>query len=228
MMPLQLLSSMATREILAALAADFEHATGQSVVVESAGGVDVANRVQAGEVVDVVVLAAAAIERLLAAGRLLRGSRIDLVKSGVAIAVRAGAQRPDIGSEAAVRQAVAAARSLSYSTGPSGEYLERLFERWGLLAELRPRIVVPPPGVAVGSLVAQGQAELGFQQLSELMNVAGVDVLGPLPSAIQTITTFAGGVGAASTRQDAARRLLAHLAAPAGAAVKRRFGMEPA
>jgi molybdate transport system substrate-binding protein len=226
--PLKMLSSMATREILAALAADFERATGQAVRAEAAGGVDVANRVQAGEAVDVVVLAANAIDKLIAAGRLLAGSRVDLVKSGVAIAVRAGAPRPDIADAAAVKRAVAAARSLSYSTGPSGVYLEQLFERWGLLAGLRPRIVVPPPGIPVGTLVAQGKAELGFQQWSELMNVAGIEVLGPLPPAIQTITTFSGGIGAASTQADAARRLLAHMAAPATVELKRRFGMDPA
>ena len=226
--PLKLLSSMATREVLAALAADFERATGRAVHAEAAGGVDIANRVQAGESVDVVVLAANAIDTLIAAGRLLAGSRVDLVRSGVAIAVRAGAPRPDIASETAVKDAVAAARSLSYSTGPSGVYLEQLFERWGLLAAIRPRIVVPPPGVPVGTLVAQGKAELGFQQWSELMNVAGIDVLGPLPPAIQTITTFSGGVGAQSTHVEAARHLLAHMAAPAAADLKRRFGMEPA
>lgn len=226
--PLKLLSSMATREVLAALAADFERLTGQPVHAEAAGGVDIANRVQAGEPVDVVVLAANAIDKLIAAGRLLAGSRVDLVRSGVAIAVRAGAPRPDIASETAVKDAVAAARSLSYSTGPSGVYLEQLFERWGLLAAIRPRIVVPPPGVPVGALVAQGKAELGFQQWSELMNVAGIDVLGPLPPAIQTITTFSGCVGAQSTHVEAARHLLAHMAAPAAADLKRRFGMEPA
>ena len=219
---------MATREILAALAADFERATGLAVRAEAAGGVDVANRVQAGETVDVVVLAANAIDKLVGAGRLLAGSRVDLVKSGVAVAVRAGAPRLDISDEAAVKRAVAAARTLSYSTGPSGVYLEQLFERWGLLAELRARIVVPPPGVPVGKLVAEGRADLGFQQWSELMNVAGIEVLGPLPPAIQTITTFSGGVGAQSVQADAARRLLAHMAAPATAELKHRFGMEPA
>jgi molybdate transport system substrate-binding protein len=107
-------------------------------------------------------------------------------------------------------------------------YLEHLFERWGVLAELRGRIVVPPPGVAVGSLVADGRAELGFQQLSELLPLAGITVLGPLPDAIQSITTFSGGVSAASGNAAAARALLEFMASPAVAAVKRRFGMEPA
>ena len=226
--PLRLISSMATRELLAELSAAYERASGQGVITAAAGGVDVARRVQAGEAADVVVLASTAIDRLIAAGALLGGSRVDLVKSGVAIAVRTGAPRPDVGSETAVRRAVTAAKSLSYSTGPSGVHLEQLFERWGIMADVRGRIVVPPPGVPVGQLVATGQAEIGFQQLSELMNLAGVDVVGPLPPAIQTLTIFSGGIGARCQSVDAARRLLDYLAAPATAAVKRRHGMEPA
>jgi molybdate transport system substrate-binding protein len=226
--PLRLISSMATRELLAELSAVYAQASGQHVVTEAAGGVEVARRVQAGEPADVVVLASDAIDRLIAAGALLGGSRVDLVKSGIAIAVRTGAPRPEVGSADAVRRAVAAAKSLSYSTGPSGTYLEQLFERWGILAAIRARIVVPPPGVPVGRLVAAGQAELGFQQLSELMNLAGVDVVGPLPPAIQTLTIFSGGIGARCQDAAAARRLLGYLASPATAAAKHRHGMEPA
>jgi molybdate transport system substrate-binding protein len=124
---------MATREILAELATQYSQAHSQPISTEAAGGVDVAKRVQAGEAVDIVVLADNAINKLIADGKLLGDSRVDLVKSGVAIAVRDGASRPDIGSEAAVKQAVLAAKTLSYSTGPSGVYLEKLFERWGIL-----------------------------------------------------------------------------------------------
>src|SRR5579863_6537684 len=135
--PLKLLSSMATRELLSELVAGYQRSTGQPVSTEAAGGVDVAKRVRAGESVDVVVLSSTAIDSLIAAGSLLPDSRIDLVRSGVAIAVRAGAPQPDVGSEDAVKRAVAAAKTLSYSTGPSGVYLERLFERWGVLEEIR-------------------------------------------------------------------------------------------
>src|SRR5512147_986896 len=118
--PLKLISSMATREVLGELAARFERETKQPVATEAAGGVDVAKRVQAGEAVDIVVLASNAIDKLLAEGKVLAGSRVDLVQSGVAIAVRAGAPLPDIASEEAVRQSVLGAKTLSYSTGPSG------------------------------------------------------------------------------------------------------------
>lgn len=225
--PLKLISSMATRGVLAELVARYKAARSASVELEAAGGVAVAKRVRAGEVFDIVVLASDVIDALIAEGR-LAGPRVDVVKSAIAIAVPSGAARPDVGSEAAVRRAVAAARSLSYSTGPSGRYLERLFERWGLLDEIRPRIVVPPPGVPVASLVADGQAEIGFQQLSELIGQPGIDVLGPLPDEIQSVTTFSGAIDSQSARPDVARRLLDFLAAPDGADVKRRHGMEPA
>jgi len=224
---LKLVSSMATRELLAELSAQYSRETGVKVQAEAGGGVDVARRVSGGEACDVVVLAANAIDKLIAEGR-ISGARVDLVRSGVAMAVPAGAAHPPVASEADVRAAVLAAPSLSFSTGPSGVYLEKLFERWGILDQVRPRIVVPAPGVAVGSLVAEGRAALGFQQLSELMNLPGIDVLGPLPDAIQTMTIFSGGVCTASTQVEAARALLEFMRAAQTAANKRRFGMEPA
>jgi molybdate transport system substrate-binding protein len=219
---------MATRELLRDLARQYESASGRTVATESAGGVDVARRIAAGETADVVVLADAAIDKLIADGKVLAGSRVDLVRSGVAIAVQEGAPQPDIGSEEAVKQAVLAAHTLSFSTGPSGVYLEKLFARWGILETVKPRIVVPPPGTPVGSLVASGGAELGFQQLSELMNLAGIRVLGPLPPAIQTLTVFSGGIVTASANPDGARALLAFMNTPATVATKQRHGMEPA
>jgi molybdate transport system substrate-binding protein len=225
---LKVLSSMATRELLGELISQYQRLAGQAVNSEAAGGVDVAKRVRAGEAVDVVILSSTAIDSLIAAGSLLPDSRTDLVKSGVAIAVRAGAPRPDISTEEAVKRAVLAARTLSYSTGPSGVYLEKLFERWGILEEIRARIVVPPPGVPVGSLIASGKAELGFQQLSELMSLPGIEVLGALPESIQTITVFSGGISSGCARPELARALLDYLVGPSVAQIKRRHGMEAA
>jgi molybdate transport system substrate-binding protein len=225
---LKLISSMAAREVLAELAAQYQAASGQAVQCEAAGGVDVAKRVSEGEVVDVVVLASNAIDKLLAQGSLVAGSRVDLARSGVGVAVRAGAPRPDISTEEAVRQAVLAARTLSYSTGPSGVYLEKVFERWGVLEEIRPRIVVPPPGTPVATLVARGDAQLGFQQLSELLNQPGIELVGSLPPALQITTVFSGGVASTSIRPDHARAWLTFMAAPAAVAVKQRHGMESA
>ncbi len=225
---IKIISSMATRQLLADLIAQFQLTSQQRVTAESVGGVDAARRVRAGEAFDIVFLSANAIEDLIEAGRIVAGSRIDLVKSGVAVAVRSGSPRPDIGSESAVRRAVVEARSLSYSTGPSGVHLTKLFERWGIADDIKDRIVQAPPGIPVGTLVAEGKAELGFQQLSELMSLPGIDVLGPLPSAIQTVTTFSAGLAAASTQPEAARALLGFMASPAAAGPKVKNGMEPA
>jgi len=225
---IQGISSMATRTLLAELTALYATLQGQQVAMESVGGVDAAKRVQAGEAFDVVVLASDAIDKLIASGHLLAGSRVDLVHSGVAVAVPSGAAKPGIDSEDAVRSAILAARSISYSTGPSGVALVKLFERWGILDAIRERIVQAPPGVPVGSLVARGEVALGFQQLSELIHVDGIAVVGPLPPAIQITTTFSGGVCTTSTKPDAVRALLAFMASSAAADAKRRQGMEPA
>lgn len=226
-MTLRMISSMATRALLAELFDRYTAATGVTIQSEAVGGVDAARRVQAGEAFDGVLLAAKAIDDLVAAGRCL-APRVDLVRSGVAVAVRAGAPRPDIGSEDAVKAAVRAAPTLGYSTGPSGTALVRLFERWGIAAEVAGRIVQAPPGVPVGSLVADGRVALGFQQLSELMSLPGITVLGPLPPAIQITTVFSAGVAATSTQPDAVRALFAWLAGPETAEAKHRHGMDPA
>lgn len=225
---LSLISSMATKQVLAELIAQYQAQSSDTVHLESVGGVDAAKRVQADEAFDVVALASNAIDQLIAAGKVLPGSRVDLAHSGVAIAVRQGAAKIDIGSEASVKAAVLAAKSLSYSTGPSGVQLAKLFERWGIAEEIKGRIVQAPPGVPVGSLVAKGEVELGFQQLSELIHLSGIDVLGPLPPAIQITTTFSAGVATSSAQPDAAKALITFMAAPAAAASKVAQGMEPA
>lgn len=223
---------MATRQVLADLVAEFELQSGCLVSMESVGGVDAAKRVDAGEVFDVVVLASDAIDKLISAGRIHADSKVDLVRSGVAVAVRAGAPLPDIGSEDAVRHAVRAARSIGYSTGPSGVALSRLFERWGIAGEIQGRIVQAPPGVPVGALVARGEVELGFQQLSELMHVEGIAVAGNLPQAIQIITTFSADMAtslvAGSPRAEAVHALLEFMSSPQASGAKQRHGMEPA
>ena len=222
------ISSMATRQLLAELAAAYEQRAGCAVQFESVGGVDAARRVQAGEPFDLVVLAADAIDKLLLGAALVPGSKVDLVQSPVAVAVRAGATCPDIASEDALRAAVRGASTIGYSTGPSGTALMRLFERWGMAADIAPRLVQAPPGVPVGTMVARGEVALGFQQLSELIHLDGITVAGQLPEPVQIITTFSGAVGAASTQPQAARDLLAFMASPEAAAAKRGQGMEPA
>lgn len=229
MTPLRLISSMATKALLADLVALYQSQhPGIAIHIESVGGVDAAKRVQAGEAFDGVVLASDAIDKLIAGGHVLSDSRTDLVRSGVAVAVPAGQPWPDISTEAALKAAVLAAPSLGYSTGPSGVQLAQRFAAWGIAETIAPRIVQAPPGVPVGALVAQGQVALGFQQLSEMLEVAGISIVGGLPPSVEIITTFSGSVATRCAQPEALRALLQFWQSEACAALKERHGMAPA
>ncbi|ATF89388.1 substrate-binding domain-containing protein [Burkholderia gladioli] len=225
---LSLISSMATRQLLARLAEDYRAATGQAMTIESVGGVDAARRVADGEAFDLVVLADAALVKLAAGGHLDGAGRVAIARSEVAVAVREDAPHPAIDSGAAVREAVLRARSIGYSTGPSGTHLEALFAQWGIAETIASRIVRARPGVPVAALIAAGEVELGFQQRSELLDQPGIAIVGPLPDEVQAVTVFAGAVGSLCTRREAAAAFLAFLASPQAAAAKLACGMSPA
>jgi molybdate transport system substrate-binding protein len=171
-------------------------------------------------------LASDAIDKLMAAGCLEPGSKVDLVRSGTSVAVPEGAPLPDISSEEAVRAAVLAASTLGFSTGPSGVAVAKLFERWGIAEQVQPRIVSPPPGTPVGALIARGEVALGFQQLSELIHVPGIAIVGPLPPAIAIDTVFSAAVCKGTSRAADVRALLAFMASPETATAKREQGMQ--
>lgn len=221
------ISSMATRQILAELAAAYEEATGETVTIESVGGVDAAKRVRAGEAFDIAVLASDALAKLEADGCLVPGSIVNMAESPMALAVRAGSSRPEL-SEAGVRAAMASARSIGISTGPSGTHVLKLARDWALEDAVKDRIVQAKPGIPVAKLLADGEVELGFQQLSEMMGALGIDVVGLLPASLQPGTVFAAGLCKAATQAEAARGFIAFLASDETAETKRRHGMTPA
>jgi molybdate transport system substrate-binding protein len=225
---INVMSSNAMREALLELLPGFERASGHKVTPTFVGGVDIMKRMAAGATCDLVIMAGASIDQLIEQGKVVAGSRVDLVKSGIGVAVRAGAPRPDIGSADAVKRALLAAKSIAYSSGPSGVYLANLFARMGIADALKPKIKAVAPGVPAGSLVARGEAEIGFQQISELLPVGGIDLIGPLPAEIQEITVFSGGIHAAAAQPQAAKALTAFITSPAAAPVIRKKGLEPA
>jgi molybdate transport system substrate-binding protein len=222
------ISSMATRRIMADLIGLYEQRSGCRVTIKSMGGVDAARAIRAGEPIDVILLASNVMEQLEAEGYIGSGSRRDFARSGIAMAVRVGAQWPSISNDEAVKVAVLGARKICYSTGPSGDHLLQLWERWGILGTISERAIQAPPGVPVAALVARGDADLGFQQLSELLHFPGIHIVGPLPSEIQATTVFSVGVSSSSSRVESVCGLVTFLNSPEADAVKRKHGMDPA
>lgn len=225
MSEIKVMASAAFREAYLELLPDFERGSGHKVTNAWVPSVQMMNRLKGGETTDIVILSDAALGDLMKAG--IVAERFPLARSGIGVAVRAGAPHPDVGSADALKRAVLAAKSVVYSTGPSGIYLGKLFERMGIAGEIKHK-VRQVQGEPAGAVVARGEAELGFQQMSELMPVEGIDIIGPLPDEIQEITVFSAGLHARAPAADAARALIAHLKAPQAAPVIRRKGMEPA
>ena len=224
---IRVISSVALRQIFIELFDQFEKKSGFKVEMETGGTVVIDQRVEAGEPFDVVVLASNSIDKLIGSGKIKQGSRVDLAKSGISIAVRKGAKAPDINNGEAVKQAVLGAKTIGYSAGPSGVYLLKLFQRWGIADQIKERLIQVPPGAQVGAIVAKGEAEIGFHQLSELIHIEGITILGPLPADVQAITIFSAGITVKAEQQQAVNELLKFLASPEATNAKRKNGMEP-
>ncbi|MEF9882977.1 substrate-binding domain-containing protein [Streptomyces sp. P9-A4] len=222
------LSSMATWPVLAEVAAHIGLAHGIPVRFDAAGGVEIARRVREGAEADVLVLAAGALAALEAEGHLVAGTARPLWISQVVAAVPEGAPVPALGSEAGLRAALLSARTIAYSTGPSGTALVELIARLDLTGPLTDRLVQAPPGVPAGSLLSSGRADLAFQQHSELMDLPGVVVAGPLPGDTAISSTFGAAVLATSTARDRAREVLDLLSSAPASATARARGMRPA
>ena len=226
-MEIKVLASGAAAAVLPDLVPEFERASGHKVSVAYASTNRMMNRINDGETADVVILNGPGIEQLMEQGRIVAGSRVNLGRTGLGIAVRKGAVKPDISSVEALKQALIDARSIAHTaTGASGVYFAGLIERLGIAELLRPKIKVISGGL-VGEIVAKGEAEIGVQMVSEILAVAGAELVGPLPPEVQSITVLCAAVFGGTRHPEAAQALVRFLTTPAAARVMQAKGLEP-
>jgi molybdate transport system substrate-binding protein len=214
------------------LVGPFERATSHRVITEATitgvGDESIPSRIRRGEPVDVVILPDASLNELIKDGRILAATRVPLARSGIGMAVRSGSPKPDIGTVDAFKRTLLQARSIAYSAQVSGIYLStELFPRLGIADAIRSKSQVVEREL-VGAVVARGEAEIGFQQVSELLAIKGLDFVGPLPPELQRITLVAAGVSAGTKSPEAARALIAFLGSPEGQKAMVKYRMEPA
>jgi molybdate transport system substrate-binding protein len=225
---INVVSTQATQEAYLELVAQFEKTSGHKVTTVFTGTLNVQKRLADGEAYDLIIMAGPAIDDQIKLGKAVAGSRVDFAKSGTGLAVRKGAPKPDISSADALRKTLLAAKSIGYSTGPSGVYMLSVFEKLGITDQVKAKLKQTPSGVFVGTLIASGETEVGFQQISELVHFPGIDYVGPLPGDLQRLTVFSAGIHAGAKHADAARALVKFITAPAAASVIKKHGLEPA
>jgi molybdate transport system substrate-binding protein len=229
---IKVMSSAGFKAAYLEIAAEFERATGHKIVNAwgpSMGGTPqaVPNRIARGEPVDVIIIVGEALDKLIKDGKVVASSRSDLARSLIGVAVRAGTPKPDISSVEAFKTTLANAKSIAYSDSASGVYIEtELYKRLGVSDGIRAKSKMIP-AEPVGEVVARGDAELGFQQMSELMPIKGIDVLGPIPSEIQKVTLFSAGLAASAQEPEAGLALIKFLSAPTAAPFIKNSGMDP-
>jgi molybdate transport system substrate-binding protein len=224
---IRVIAANAVKEGYAELVSDFEKSSGHKVVTAWAGTVNATKRINDGEVYDLVIIGSDNIDQLIKSEKLAAGSRADFAKTGIAVAVRAGMPKPDISTSDAVKSAVLAANSVVYSAGPSGAYIGELLKRLGIAEQVAPKVKQPSSGAEVAAILSRGEADFGFAQVSEFLNVSGLVSLGPLPASVQNFTIYAVGLHVAAPSPDAAKALVKHLKAPEAASAIKKMGMEP-
>ena len=222
---INVLSSNAIKQAYLELVPQFEKSTGHTVKTDWTGTSNVVSRVNGGELYDLIIMSADAFDRL--GDKIVPHTRTNIVKSGVAVAVRAGAPKPDLSSAETVKKVLLAAKSVGFSSGPSGVYLQTMFAKLGIADEMKAKSRQTQPGTPVATILRSGEIELGFQQVSELVHENGIDFIGPLPADIQHISYFGGGVHSAAKHPDAARELIKFLTDPAHVPALKRHGLEP-
>jgi molybdate transport system substrate-binding protein len=225
---IKFLASGAIKEAYLELLPQFEKASGHKVTAVWSGTPDILKRVAAGEAADLVILSSSGADELIKQGKLVPGSRVDFAKTGIGVAVGASAPKPDISSADAVKKSVLAAKSVAYSAGASGTYVVGMFQKLGIADEVKSKTATVKPGELVGEVVARGDAEIGFQQVGELLSVKGTQYVGPLPPELQKTIVFSGGIHSGTKVADAAAELIKFLTSPAAAEVLRKHGLEPA
>ena len=225
MSEITVMESLAFKAAYLELVPLFEKETGHKITNLWAASVDMRTRLKGGEVVDLIIMSRQAIEELVPFNAIAPNGIANLATAGVGVAVKAGAPRPDISTPDALKKTLLAAKSVAYSTGPSGVYLEKLFERLGIAQQIAGKLkrVKDEP---TGALVARGESEIGFQQKSEILPVKGVDYIGPLPPEVQNVTVFSVGLHAKAPQPAAAKQLVAFLTAPAARPIIEAAGME--
>jgi len=224
---IKVLSTQATEEAYNELVPQFEKATGHKVTTVFTGTLGANKRIAAGEAYDLLIMSGGSIDEHIKGGKAAPGSRVDLAKSGVGVAVKAGAPKPSIKTVADLKATLLSAKSIGYSTGPSGNYMLTLFDKLGIADQVKPKLKQTPTGVFVGSIIASGEVEIGFQQVSELSHFKGIDFVGPLPEEVQNYTTFASALFADSKQADAAKALQKFLAAKTSGDAYKKRGMVP-
>jgi molybdate transport system substrate-binding protein len=222
----KVLASGAVKEAAADLFPQFEKTSGNKIAVTWAGTVDIKKKIAAGEAFDLVIVASPEVDALMKEGKFAAGSKVDLVRSSVGVAIKAGLPKPALTSGDDLKKALLAAKSVGYSTGPSGVYMQQLFEKMGIAAEVKAKAKVNGPGIPVASSLRDGSAEIGFQQVSELIHEPGIDFLGPIPADVQSITVFSSAVPAGAKAQVEAKALQKFLTAPAAAPIIKKHGLE--
>jgi molybdate transport system substrate-binding protein len=222
------LFSNGVKAVVLDLLPEFERASGVTPVITWASTNMLLDEIRKGATGDLAILTDEVIDDLIRQGKMMAGGRVDLARSAIGIAVRQGAPRPDISSAVALKQTLLSARAISYSkTGISGVYFPTVLERLGIAAQVASKVLIPPTGVPVGEVVAKGDAEIGVQQISELLPVSGIEIVGPLPAELQKVTVFSAGIFVGAADPQAAKALVALLTSAAARPAYQRKGMEP-
>lgn len=219
-------SSNGLKTVVEELAPQFEKATQHKLTVRFAPAAELKREIEKGAAFDLAILTAAAIDDLVRRGKLSSATRADVAKSGAGVAIRKGAPRPDLSNAEAFKRSLVAAKSVAYvGTGATGANMKKIFEGFGIAAEMKAKTRVLS-GISAPEAVAKGEAELGFTQISEILQVAGAELAGPLPAEVQVYTVFSAAVGTGARDAAAAEAFLKFLTAPAASSVIKAKGME--